>query len=74
VISLKLADVSDAPDSGSPHGDLEVAISGISRLQGCGVPLFGGLFAKTKLLEACRDSLGSERAPADSKEPRRSGD
>jgi len=43
----------------SPHANLEMAITGIYRFQGRVAPLFGSLFAETKLLEAYRKSLTS---------------
>lgn len=43
----------------SPHANLEMAITGIYRFQGRVAPLFGGLFAEPKLLEAYRKYLTS---------------
>jgi AcrR family transcriptional regulator len=43
----------------SPQANLEIAITGIYRFQARVAPLFGGLFAEPKLLEAYRKSLTS---------------
>ena len=42
-----------------PSANLEMAITGICRFQGRVAPLFGGLFAEPKLLEAYRKYLTS---------------
>jgi AcrR family transcriptional regulator len=44
----------------SPRANLEMAITGIYKFQGRVAPLFGGLFAEPKLLEAYRKSLTSQ--------------
>jgi AcrR family transcriptional regulator len=44
----------------SPQANLEMAVSGIYRFQAHVAPLFAGLFAEPKLLQAFRDSLSSQ--------------
>jgi AcrR family transcriptional regulator len=44
---------------GSPRANLEKALTGIYKFQGRVAPLFGGLFAEPRLLEAYRKSLTS---------------
>lgn len=44
----------------SPQANLETAITGIYRFQARMAPLFGGLFAEPKLLDAYRKSLDSK--------------